>query len=1145
MSHPNKPVFHDHTGKRWKTLVHFMTGVALLLSILGAAFSFSVIALPLSPLSIKYPSYVHRFIPRFETHTEAARRFVANRTRAKLRKAIALEETFKHKKHIRSSGAPYSTVVGFYVNWNPASFDSLNMHIDKLTYIMPEWLYLNPDASSFSSRYGDSHDDWKVVNLAKKHGVPIIPMLDNVANHAFNWDRLRTLLASSSAQEKLARNLKTYLLAKHFGGINIDLEVPSLDGLTPAQKRDAQRLVHDGLPRLMGTLMKTFKPAHLLVTQDIPPDDPKFDYNKLDDVNDFVVVMLYDQNTKDGDPGPIASQQWIEQMADKVFSKMDSEKVVLGLGNFCYDWRFTTDSDGNMHSLGGAWAMSDSNSQPSESEALGRANDAGATIKMDPDDLNPYFTYSDNNNVDHIVYMLDAVTAYNQIIALKGYQPRGAALWRLGSEDPSIWSFFAEGKLGKPAKLSALSEVNYHSVQDEGSGEIEEVVARPEPGLRKIKLDNDGLIVDEPFVKYPRPFILRHTGDAAKKIALSFDDGPDPDYTPRILRILKEYKVPATFFVVGKNAENNREIVREAWQDGNEIGNHTYSHPILINASALRAELEVNATQRLIESITGYSTRLFRPPYGDGADVNATDTRGVSMLERMQKLGYITVGFNIDPADFSRPGVSEILRRVNAQLNRGNIVLLHDAGGNRDETVAALPLIIKDLRSRGYQFVRVSDLIGKNGHSRMFSPVEGAEETIAGIDRVVFEGGFILTRILQIIFLTALALGIFRILLVAPLALIQSRRSRQMENENFTPPVTVIVPAYNEDKVVCRTIRGILESDYLDIRVLVIDDGSTDDTAEEVRRSFANEERLTYVHKENGGKASALNLGISMAETEIVVCCDADTIFARDAIRHLVRQFTDPKVGAIAGNVKVGNRMNPLTVWQSVEYITSQNFDRRAYAALNSVAVIPGAIGAWRKSVVMRAGGYQTDTLAEDADLTFRIRLLGYDTRTQNDAYAYTEAPDTVATLAKQRFRWAFGILQTLWKHKDTLLRRRYGAFGMFVVPAMWIFNIIFQALSPVVDVAVVIALFSHNLLPVFGYFAALFTLDFLASWVAFKLDVEDPRQLAWLFWQRFFYRQFMYYVIIKSIIAALRGELVGWGKLQRKATATLPTAGE
>jgi poly-beta-1,6 N-acetyl-D-glucosamine synthase len=615
------------------------------------------------------------------------------------------------------------------------------------------------------------------------------------------------------------------------------------------------------------------------------------------------------------------------------------------------------------------------------------------------------------------------------------------------------------------------------------------------------------------------------------------------------LQVLRKSHVHATFFVLGQHIEANAGILMQCWRDGNEVGNHSYSHPSIAAVSPLRAELEVNATQRIIECMTGHSTRLFRPPYGEGADANAAIQADADLMLRMQKLGYITVGMNVDPHDYERSHADEIVQDVIAQIRNNryrtrNIVLLHDGGGNRDRTVAALPRIIRELRKQGYRFVTVSELLGPNEHRIVFPAVAAGEAPMDDVDRLVFEAGFAFNRALQIVFLAAILLGVSRILAVAPLAIIQSRRSRRQRFESgFAPPVTVIVPSYNEDKVICRTVRAILNSDYADLRVIVVDDGSTDDTARVMQECFGSEPRVTYVHKEKGGKASAINEGISRSDTEIIISIDADTMLARDAISYLVRHFENPKVGAVAGNVKVGNKDNPLTIWQSVEYITSQNFDRRAYAAMEAVPVIPGALGAWRSSAIARAGGYHTDTLAEDTDLTFRVKLLGYRTITENRALAYTEVPDTVRGLAKQRFRWSFGILQSLWKHRDLLLRPKQGAFSMFVMPSMWVYSIGFQAFSPVVDIAVLLSLLRGQFLPVLSYYAAFFVLVLVASFIAFRIDGESPRDLVWLFWQRFFYRQFMYYVIIRSILAALRGGTVGWGKLQRKATANLPGA--
>ena len=309
---------------------------------------------------------------------------------------------------------------------------------------------------------------------------------------------------------------------------------------------------------------------------------------------------------------------------------------------------------------------------------------------------------------------------------------------------------------------------------------------------------------------------------------------------------------------------------------------------------------------------------------------------------------------------------------------------------------------------------------------------------------------------LTALFLVAIALGIGRILVMGVLAFWQAKReARRTFVPGYQPSVSVVIAAYNEAKVINKTIQTLLDSDYPSLDIVVVDDGSKDDTAGIVRRAYGADPRVTILTKPNGGKASALNLGIKECRGEIVVSLDADTMFAPDTIAKLVRHFADPAIGAVSGNVKVGNRSNPLTIWQAVEYITSQNFDRRAFDLLNCITVVPGAVGAWRKDAVVLAGLYSSQTLAEDTDLTFKVRRLGYRIITDNAALAYTEAPDTIRDLAKQRFRWAFGTLQCLWKHRPVLFNPRYGAFGFVAMPSLWVFQIAFQAVAPIVDLAI------------------------------------------------------------------------------------------
>jgi len=256
---------------------------------------------------------------------------------------------------------------------------------------------------------------------------------------------------------------------------------------------------------------------------------------------------------------------------------------------------------------------------------------------------------------------------------------------------------------------------------------------------------------------------------------------------------------------------------------------------------------------------------------------------------------------------------------------------------------------------------------------------------------------------------------------------------------NGTPLVTVIVPAYNEEKAIGKTVDALLELSYVNKEIIIVDDGSTDGTFE-VAKMHATSDFTRVVTKPNGGKWDALNAGIKVAKGEFIVCIDADTLLDPNVIQHLIKHFSDPSIAAVAGNVKVGNRHGLLTKLQALEYIVGINLHRRSEANLQNVTVVPGPIGAFRASVLKEIGLFEGDTFAEDADITFRILKAGYKTVFEARAFGYTEAPTSMTSLAKQRYRWYRGSLQVLSKHKDMTFNTKYGRTGTFVMP--WrIFN--------------------------------------------------------------------------------------------------------
>jgi cellulose synthase/poly-beta-1,6-N-acetylglucosamine synthase-like glycosyltransferase len=378
------------------------------------------------------------------------------------------------------------------------------------------------------------------------------------------------------------------------------------------------------------------------------------------------------------------------------------------------------------------------------------------------------------------------------------------------------------------------------------------------------------------------------------------------------------------------------------------------------------------------------------------------------------------------------------------------------------------------------------------------------------------------------------------------------------EVASFKPKVAVLIPAYNEEKVIERTVRAALNSNYPNLLVIVIDDGSRDRTLEVARNAFRAEAasgRVLILGKKNSGKAEALNYGIEhIGDAELFVGIDADTIIAADAISRLVPHFINPKVGAIAGNAKVGNRVNLWTRWQALEYITSQNFERRALDVLGAVSVVPGAIGAWRVSAVREAGGYHIDTVAEDADLTMALLRRGYRVEYEDMALAYTEAPTNANSLMRQRFRWSFGILQAVYKHRGVFARK--GALGWVALPNIVIFQILLPLVSPLIDIMFAVGTIWYSIQKHFhpdstdpasfhklvAFFFAFLVIDFIASAIAFALerrrddDKEDVLLLSQVWLQRFAYRQLFSIVLFKTLKRALEGRKFAWDKLERTA---------
>ncbi|KWW99140.1 putative bi-functional transferase/deacetylase [Carbonactinospora thermoautotrophica] len=568
------------------------------------------------------------------------------------------------------------------------------------------------------------------------------------------------------------------------------------------------------------------------------------------------------------------------------------------------------------------------------------------------------------------------------------------------------------------------------------------------------QIRNGGPIIDtvhQPARSYQVP---------PKTVVLTFDDGPDPRWTPEVLRVLRKHRVPGTFFIVGSLATRYPEIIREMRESGAEIGIHTFTHPDLVYAAGWRRQLELSESQLAIAGAAGVTTSLVRPPYSSMS--RALNNATWPVVQDTGRLGYFTVLTTHDTKDWQRPGVDAIVRNGIPRGGVGGIILLHDAGGDRSQTVAALDRLIPELRKKGYRFSTVAGVLRQPTANPEADPAER------------WRGVTLVTAVRVATFVIAVcaaALLVTGVLILARLLLMlafASRHARRRKSRDWswgppvTEPVSVIVPAYNEKECIADTVRSLVASDH-PVEVIVVDDGSTDGTAE------------------------------------------------------------------------VANRRSLIGRWQHIEYVIGFNIDRRVYDILRCMPTVPSAVGAFRRQALLQVGGVSDDTLAEDTDLTMAICRAGWRVVYEETARAWTETPATLDQLWRQRYRWSYGTIQSMWKHRRALFEGGpSGRFGWFGLLSLALFQVLLPLLAPLVDVFLVYGLLFLDPLKTFLAWLAVLLVQLLSGAYAFRLDREPLRTLWLMPLQQFVYRQLMYLVLIQSVVTALTGVRLRWQKLTR-----------
>ncbi|GIJ72225.1 bifunctional polysaccharide deacetylase/glycosyltransferase family 2 protein [Virgisporangium ochraceum] len=637
----------------------------------------------------------------------------------------------------------------------------------------------------------------------------------------------------------------------------------------------------------------------------------------------------------------------------------------------------------------------------------------------------------------------------------------------------------------------------------------------------------------------PAAPVVRISGDGtvggaampAGTVALTFDDGPDPRWTPRVLDVLRRHGARATFFVVGAKVNRYPDLARRIVAEGHELGVHTFTHADLDAVPRWRLDLELDLTRNAVAAATGRSVRLMRPPYSGTPEV--ASARDLAAMRSAAAAGYLVVLTDRDTGDWRRPGVDAIVAAASGRApGAGAVVMMHDSGGDREQTVTALDRLLST--PSGARYVTVSEGLGIADAD----PAPDGDVVRGTALRWSQTAARWTVTTMGWLMVVAVLLAGLRLLVLLPSAWAHARASRRRPDRlRYVGTVSVVVPAYNEALNIAGTVRSLLANDYPAIEVVVVDDGSTDDTA-----AIVEGLGVTLIRQVNRGKPTAINAGVRAASGGVVVLVDGDTVFEPDTIGRLVQPFVDPEVGAVSGNAKVANRTGILGRWQHLEYVVGFNLDRRMFDVARCMPTIPGAIGAFRRRVLAEVGGVPSDTLAEDTDLTMAVIRAGWRVVHRDNAIAWTEVPLTLKQLWRQRYRWCYGTMQAMWKHRRAVLRRgAEGRLGRRGLTYLTLFQILLPLTAPAVDVFAVYGLLFGSWSQVLGVWCGFVAVQAVTAAYALRLDREPLGPLWTVPLQQFVYRQFLYLVVVQSTVAALLGGRERWQAMARTGIGPLP----
>lgn len=1113
-------VFRDWTERRWRRVCLAMLGVLAVLLLVARIF--------LAPLDESGASAALEPIVAFDVAAVTAR----------AAQAISPPAPFMWGGAEGLSTPPPVPVSSFVRRFawvdasEPSAARSLDTGSDKLTDVVVESIHVD--------RTGTLRIDPSdaVLDAARRRDLRVHLVADALRDGSMRATEVTELGRDIVATARFAKSLEAQLESVHAAGAVLELGEDELDVGGLAREAIVRAVRARVAPRTVALGFHAGTNAALVA--------------RAGELADLVFLHAHIDPDDSAPPVPVTPRRWFEEMVTEARRHVPVEKLVVLLPTHASAWPVR--ASGLSRTAAPARLM-----EWTEAIAYARVartlptwqSAASSALVVLPGSTGIAASHLVPGNGEEprdaaiVVWLADAATFADELSVLRRAGIARVGVDGLGGADPRIWRVLGAGA-DAGAIERALAEIpRSGEMQSVGEGIELRVLEEQRDGEATAAVAPDGTIVSETYRRLPADVTVIHRAVVpSKMVALSFDDGPDPLYTPQVLDVLKKRGVHATFFIIGSRLEREPELGRRIVAEGHELGNHSFSHCDLSKVASRRGDLEIRSTNFLLEATTGYTTRLFRPPYRANDAPERADVTAIAAAERN---GVAVISSSVDPRDWEDGAVTaDIVKNVLAGAEeRGSaMVLLHDGGGDRSHTVQALPLVIEGLSARGFRFGLVRDVFG--GTSKDLVNPPATTRTTQRLAQATWRGGTWFLRALQWTALVALVLSSMRVLSLILFAAVDIRRYGRRGDARLTSnerrAVSVVVPAYNEAKVIERTISSVLASVDVDVEVVVLDDGSKDATGDVVARSFLRDTRVRLVRLQNGGKAAALNRGFKLASHPIVVALDADTIFLPETIAELVRRFEDPRVGAVAGRAVVGNTHSIMGRWQALEYVIGQAVERRAWHVFGLVSVVPGAVGAWRRDAVLDAGGFARDTLAEDCDLTLDLQTRGWRVDYAPDAIALTEAPESVRTLVKQRFRWSYGVLQALFKHRRAALRPGSRRVGLFMLPTILGAHLLTPMLAPAADLGAFIAIYLGFGASVIPFAIASVIADLSITVFAMRLD-RAPAKLAWD-WLVFraLYRWILFFALARAVFAALRGGAVGWGKLVRKGSVQAPT---